>query len=72
MHDSKEHAVIVMPDGRPQIWPVRGKSLQELEAFCATSGAAVLAIHPTLEEAAKALSAMDEWTPDLPNWLTSR
>jgi hypothetical protein len=67
----KEHAVILMPDGRPQIWPVRGRSLEELESFCATCGAAVLAIHPTLEEAARAVSAMNEWAPDLPDWLTS-
>ncbi len=53
----EEHAVILMPghDG-PQVWPTRGRSLQEFEAFCATCGATVVRIYPTLEEAKKAAS----------------
>lgn len=61
-----------MPDGSRQIWPVRGRSVEELDAFCATCGAAVVAVHPSLEEAEKAVDAMNEWTPDLPDWLLGK
>jgi len=51
----EEHAVIMMPgNDRPQVWPTRGRSLPEFEAFCATCGATVVQIFPTLEEAKNA------------------
>jgi hypothetical protein len=68
----KAHAVILMPDGQPQIWPLRGRSLEEFGSFCATCGAAVLSVHPNLSEATSALHARTEWTPELPNWLKPR
>jgi hypothetical protein len=71
MELAKAHAVIIMPDGSTQR-PVRGRSREELEAYCATSGATIVAIHPSLEEAEKAVDAMNEWAPDLPNWLLGK
>ena len=73
MEVSKPHAVILMPGGVTQIWPVRGRSREELEAYYATCGAAVVSVHPSLEEAEQSVAAaMDEWTPDLPNWLLEK
>ena len=55
----EEHAVIVMSGGgSPELWPTRGRAIAELEAFCATCGASVIAIYPNLAEAAKAAEAM--------------
>jgi hypothetical protein len=60
MRVSQKHAVILMSDGRPQIWPARGRSIEELEAFCATCGATVLDVYPSLEDAEEAVNAMDD------------
>ena len=60
MKRSEEFAVIIMPgDGRPQVWPTRGRGTAEFEAFCADMGATLVQVYGSLEEATCAAKAID-------------
>jgi hypothetical protein len=58
MGNTESYAVILMADSEAQVWPCRGRSREELEAFCATCGAAVVDLYPRLEDAVQAAEGM--------------
>jgi hypothetical protein len=64
MRSSEEYALVMMAgDSHPQILPTRGRGIEELEAFCATFGAAVLEVYPSMQEAIEAAKETDEDWP---------
>lgn len=46
------YAIVMMPGGGPpRVWPTRTRGKESFEAYCATFGASVIRVYPSLEDA---------------------